>query len=449
MSLKAQTLQAQIQFGLIELPRPLGDGLVLRTATLADVEPLAKFSGEVFGRDHFDENAAAFTREYITAHPAVGASNVFLVEDTVAHKIVSTMLLIPQTWSYAGIPFAVGRPEMVASDPNYRRRGLVREQFDTLHALSAAMGHQLQGITGIPYFYRQFGYEYALDLSGGKLLTFDAIPGLKAGEPEPYRLRAMTYDDLAFAQSLYARDCARSLVACPRTDAYWRYLLDVSPDSYCKCPFNIIENAEGRAVGYVVTTRELGMNAWYGTFEFAVIEGQSMRAVMPTVLRAMKVMALDEGKKQNKEIKGLYLNLGRAHPAYDAMPELPTRMRSVYGWYIRVTDVPAFIHHVAPALETNLQQSAFAGHTGEIKINEYRGGMRLILDKGSVRAETWQPIEHEADAGFPPRVFLQLLFGRHSMTELREVYPDAWAKDDAWFLLDALFPKRGSFVIPV
>ena len=460
MSLKSQTLQAQIKFGLIELPRDLGDGLILRTATLADVEPLAQFSGQVFGRDHFDEIAAMFTREYVTAHPAVGASNVFIVEDTRAasRKIVSTMLLIPQTWTYAGLPFGVGRPEMVATDPAYRRRGLVREQFDMVHALSAALGHSAQGITGIPYFYRQFGYEYALDLGGGKLLTFDAIPTLKVedsanssgkNEMEAYRLRTMTYDDLPFALALYARDSARSLVACPRTEAYWRYLLDVSPDSYVKCPYNIIENAAGRAVGYIATTRELGMNEWYGTFEFAVIEGQSLRAVLPSVLRALKAMALDESKKQNKPIKGIYLNLGRAHPVYEAMPELPTRSRSVYGWYIRVADVPGFINQIAPALEANLQQSAFAGHTGEIKINEYRDGMRVILDQGRVRTEGWQPIEHEADAGFPPRVFLQLLFGRHSMAELREVYPDAWAKDEAWFLLDALFPKRNSFVVPV
>jgi hypothetical protein len=258
----------------------------------------------------------------------------------------------------------------------------------------------------------------------------------------------MTYADLPFALALYARDSARSLIACPRTETHWRYLLDVSPDSYVKCPHNIIENAAGRAVGYIATTRELGMNEWYGTFEFAVIEGQSLRAVLPSVLRALKAMALDESQKQNKPVKGIYLNLGRTHPAYEAMPELAARTRQPYGWYIRVVDVPGFINHIAPALEANLQQSAFAGHTGEIKINEYRDGMRVILDQGRVRAEAWQPIEHEADAGFPPRVFLQLLFGRHAMMELREVYPDAWAKDDAWFLLDALFPKRNSFVVP-
>jgi ribosomal protein S18 acetylase RimI-like enzyme len=448
-SLKVGLPEMKVALAHTQLPRALGDGLILRTAMPDDTEPLAQFCGRVFGRDHFDEIAAEFSRAYITAHPAVGAANVLIVEDTRARKIVSTMLLIPQTWTYTGIPFGVGRVEMVATDPDYRRRGLVRAQFETLHAISAAMGHQVQAITGIPYFYRQFEYEYALDLGGGKLVTFDAIPALEKNATEPYRLRAMTYTDIAYAQALYTRTCARALIACPRAEADWRYLLDIAPDSMVKCPYHIIENADGRAVGYIATARELGMGAWYGAFEIALSEGQALRAVMPSILRALAAMAHEEGTKQNKEIKGIYLNLGRAHPAYDAIADLPARMRPPYAWYIRVADPSAFINHIAPALEANLARSIFAGHTGEIKINEYRAGMRLVFEQGRVRAEPWQPLDHEADAGFPPRVVWQMLFGRHTLAELRDVLPDVWAKDETWFLLDALLPKQRSFVVAV
>ena len=43
--------------------------------------------------------------------------------------------VISQTWSYRGIPFDVGRPELVATDPAYRRRGLVRRQFQVIDEL--------------------------------------------------------------------------------------------------------------------------------------------------------------------------------------------------------------------------------------------------------------------------------------------------------------------------
>ena len=61
------------------------------------------------------------------------------------------MNLISQTWAYEGIPFEVGRPELVGTLPEYRNRGLVRAQFEEVHRWSAARGELVQGITGIPY----------------------------------------------------------------------------------------------------------------------------------------------------------------------------------------------------------------------------------------------------------------------------------------------------------
>ena len=46
------------------LPRDVGDGLVLRFATPADVEALAQFNGHIHGSerpDHFDPMVAAWT----------------------------------------------------------------------------------------------------------------------------------------------------------------------------------------------------------------------------------------------------------------------------------------------------------------------------------------------------------------------------------------------------
>jgi GNAT superfamily N-acetyltransferase len=205
--------------------RELGDGLIMRLARVEDTEEMGQFMGRVFGGDRFDEQAVVWIRSVMTeSHPIIGPSNFTLVQDTRAGKIVSAMCLIPQTWTYAGIPFGVGRPEAVATDPAYRRRGLIRAQFEIHHAKSAALGHLVQAITGVPWYYRQFGYEYALELDGGPTLSLATIPGLNEGESEPYRLRPMTADDLPLAKRLYERECARWLVVCPRSDEVWQYV---------------------------------------------------------------------------------------------------------------------------------------------------------------------------------------------------------------------------------
>ncbi len=452
MSLKSPTLKQQIELMQFALPRDLGDGLVMRVATPDDAEPLAQFNGHTFGRERFDELLAAYTRHYASdAHPIIGAANTLIVEDTRAQKIVSTMCLIPQTWTYAGIPFPVGRPEVVATDPEYRKRGLVREQFKTLHALSDAMGHLVQGITGIPWYYRQFEYEFALDLSGGRLCYFSNVPALKENETESYRLRAMTSDDIPFAAPLYDRASARSLVACPRPASLWRYFLDDSPLARAyRLPFQIIETLDGRAVGYV----DCGHDIWQDAVvvgEIAAAEGQSLRALMPTVLRWMKAHGEAESARQNKPANAIYFALGREHPVFDAIPDLLPKTRLPYGWYIRVPDVPRFIRHIAPALDARLARSTMTGYTGELKISEYRRGFKIVFENGKItNAEAWQPtVDERGDCGFPPLVFLQLLFGRAAIMELRTFYPDVWANDEPTVLLDALFPKHASCVCAV
>lgn len=452
MSLKSPTLETPFKLAHLNLPRDLGDGLVLRLATVDDTEPLAQFTGRVFGREQFDELAATYTRDTMRpTHPVIGPGNTLIVEDTRAQKIASSTILIPQTWTYAGIPFGVGRPEMVATDPAYRRRGLVRVQFDVLHALSDALGHLAQSITGIPWYYRQFGYEYALDLSGGRTAYFSNIPALKENETEPYRLREMTCADIPFVAVLYERDCARSLVTCPRPEWLWRYLLDADPTHRAwRIPAQIIETPAGRAVGYVQPTRDIWMDASV-VDEFAVSEGQSVRAVLPSVLRWLKPHAETEASRQKKLVTGITFAFGREHPVFDAAPDLLPKVRPPYGWYIRVPDVPRLLRAIAPALEMRLARSVVAGFSGELKISEYRSGYKLGFENGKLgNVETWQPTPEESgDCSFPPLVFLQLLFGAKSLSELRAQFPDVWAKDEPAVLVNALFPKMYSCVVPV
>jgi hypothetical protein len=114
-----------------------------------------------------------------------------------------------------------------------------------------------------------------------------------------------------------------------------------------------------------------------------------------------------------------------------------------------VADVPGFLCHIGPVLEQRLAGSPLTGHNGELKIDLYRGGLRLQFDQGKlIAAEPWREAAYgeEAKAGCPPLVFLQLLFGHRSLAELRNSYPDVWTNDDATLLVNTLFPKQPSWV---
>src|SRR5512140_3449747 len=180
------------------LSKDIGAGLILRRSSPQDAEALAAFCADIHSDDPTtpDRLIGAWTRDLLThPHPRFHPDDFTVVEEAATGRIVSTLNLIPQTWTFDGIPFEVGRPELVGTAPEYRNRGLVRLQFEEIHRWSEARGDLLQGITGIPYYYRLFGYEMVLDLDGAHSGFSIHVPQLEAGRDEPCRFRPATEGD--------------------------------------------------------------------------------------------------------------------------------------------------------------------------------------------------------------------------------------------------------------
>ncbi len=184
-------------------------------------------------------------------HPTTGAGDFLLVEDTRRGVIASSLCLIAQRWSYAGVPFGVGRPEMVGTLPEYRRRGLVRAQFALLHAWSAARGEMALMIGGIPWYYRQFGYEMALELDAGRFCAPSDVPDYAGETHEPYRIRPATEADIPFLARAYDFGMGRGRIAVVRDPSQWRYeLVGHSPSSDMRFDLFVIERTDGVPVGF-------------------------------------------------------------------------------------------------------------------------------------------------------------------------------------------------------
>jgi Acetyltransferase (GNAT) domain len=441
---------------LLELPRDLGNGLALRRSTLADAEPLADFNKMIFREPPAtepDEFVAAWTRDLLSgSHPTFGADDYTIVEESASGRIVSAMCLISQTWTYDGIPFGVGRPETVGTEPAYRKRGLVRAQFEVIHAISAARGEMMQAITGIPFYYRQFGYEMAMGLGGGRQGNAADVPKLKDGEIEPFRLRPVVEADLPFVLELDAHAARRNLVYCSRDESLWRYeLWGKSEKNGDRLDWFIVETAVGAAVGLLGSAitmwgTRLGINY------FELKPGVSWLQVAPSVLREVKTLGEALAARESKTLADLYFCLGEDHPICRVTSTRLPEVRRVYAWYLRVPDLLGFLRHITPVLERRLAGSVAAGHTGELKLNFYRNGMRLAFEAGRLAAiEPWEPAHaDDGSAGFPGQTFLQLIFGYRSLDTLRNAFPDCRCDgDDARILLEALFPKQRSVFWPV
>ena len=436
------------------LPRDLGDGLTLRWATPDDAETVAQFNLAMHSEPPGEETFLYhWTHDLMRGdHPTTKASDFTVVTDTDG-RIISSLNLISQTWAYGGIPFAVGRPELVATLPEYRRRGLVREQMALIHQKSAARGELVQAITGIPWYYRQFGYEMGLDLGGGRQL-FWARPGNdEKVETEPYQVRPATADDIPVLQELYTAHLGRSLIARLRTPELWRYeMFGSNPESLWTLKLKMVLTPDDEVVGYV---NYEPFGTAIAIAELGVRPGHSWRSVGRFLVRYLREEAavLNATRAADKQLTNLSFNLGQAHTVYEALdPDLEKQTRP-YAWYVRVPDIPAFLRYIAPALERQLAGSVMAGHTGTCKINLYRSRFMMVWENGRLTEVTdgyeYERLE-EGDARFPDLTFLQLLFGFRSFEELMVAFVDCYPSDNTTrVLLRVLFPKRPSHVIPL
>jgi hypothetical protein len=436
--------------------RDLGDGLILRRSSAEDADALADFCARIHseaGYDQPDRYIAAWTRDLLTRpHPTFNPDDFTVVEKVSTKRIISTMNILSQTWSYEGIKFGVGRYELVGTLPEFRNRGLIRLQFDEMHKWSLERGETVQAITGIPFYYRQFGYEMAIDLDGRRLGHEAHVPKLKDGESEKYHVRVATEADLPFIAEMYEELRKRYMIVCERTPKLFLYDLSRQDIDGAFSLTRVIEDNTGGLVG-VLKHLSFVNSGNLAAHYYELKLGTSWLDVTPSVIRYLWQTGQEFAKREGKTFTSFCFALGEQHPVYEALKDRMPDVRGSYAWYVRVPDLPGFLSHIKPVLEKRLAESVARDYSREIKISFYRNGLRLVIDHGKITTlESWKPglYPHHGDIAFPNLTFLQMVFGYRTYEELNYAFPDCWCDvEDARVVINALFPKKTSTIYPI
>ena len=146
------------------------------------------------------------------------------------------------------------------------------------------------------------------------------------------------------------------------------------------------------------------------------------------------------------------------HPVFKVAGYRLWRRREAYAWYLRVPDLKGFLRLITPVLEKRLSESYCSGFSGALNLNFYSDGLQMVFEKGRlVKVDDWQSTPDNLDtAAFPGLSFLQLVFGRRNMEELRHAFPDCYVAEDYTPgtgdfspVLEALFPRQNSNVFAI
>ncbi len=443
----------------------LGGGLIMRSAVRADADALADFCAKTFVHEESGTEAywiANWIRDLVEKpHPTLDLDDVIIVEDVINGRFASTTTYLTQTWSYDGIEFEIGRPEIVGTASEYRDRGLIRKQFDVMHRWADARGHLVQVVLGIPSYYRQFGYEYALPAEGGRYTPVASFP--KWGEEDrKFQLRDATEHDVPFMTRVLTESADRSMVSPVfREDEVRYFTFDRTPRSAVCHKTAILCQKDGDGVGEPVGVLMYAMVIEIDEgiiLRLEISEPRHWREALPALLKEFRSMAEEASKGHHdaeREIKSIRLDMQPDHPAFifddGALGQPPERQ---YGWYVRVPDVAAFLRKISPTLELRIEDSLHAGFTGDLVLRFDRDTVKVTFEDGRITGVVSHSGAHRnasssgwrtATMRFPGTSFLPILFGMRSVGEtlLAHTDADAGSKSDR-HLLETLFPKRSS-----
>jgi hypothetical protein len=323
--------------------------------------------------------------------------------------------------------------EMVRTHPGYRRRGLIRAQVNRYHQMLLERGSDLSVINGIPYYYRQYGYAYAIDYKVMVSIPVWRIPDPHNGQQRTYRLRGAKLEDVPVLARLHEESTASLQFHDLRELDYWRFLLQ-----WMQYPVRVVEDAhDGQVLGYFC------LREWPDSQPMTVVESGIIS--LDVGLAALQQLKFDSDHE-------VQLSLPETNILLQIARSLGSATMSAYQWLLRIPDLAQFLSRIGPVLERRLLSSALTGFTGDIRINLFREALMLHFTQGKltkVDAVGFVDASVGADGGdlcIPPAAFIRLVFGYRGLDELRDAWPDIVVKAGSRHLIDVLFPRMTSFL---
>lgn len=414
--------------------------LQVRPATPDDRAALADFNARTHGAllGNASRPFEAWSLDLTSnKHPRADIDNFLIVPDA-RGGILAALCMIPQTWTYGDCEISVGRIELVGTDPKRRGQGMVRRLMKEVESQAQAQEIDLLCLTGLPGFYRQFGYEYALPFAfGNRLLAPEAT------EPRPTltvrSARLADAEEISRLANRAGRRRGRISVLRQPADVAWE-IDGQSRESQIRLELAVGVDRAGRIEGVIgYLPRLIDGDLWVGVLE-ADPERSAHASFFDAALHYLRARQAELGARNIL----LQLWAGPTHPIDRWAP--PGRLGA--AWYLRVLDLPSFLNKVSPAVSAQLR------HMGDpdaqrVYIDLFTSGFTLDVSEGRVKAVP-ERLAGAHTVTFPGQTFLQLLFGARSLTELEDSYPDCRASHaTAAAMLDRLFPRAPAFVWPI
>jgi hypothetical protein len=339
----------------------------------------------------------------------------FLIVE-IGGELVAICVVMSATLELGAHAIAFVQPEFVTTDVRYRRRGFVRAMFSVIHDAAAHAGVALSLVHGIEYFYRQFGYSYAIREPIEHVLT-------EFGDPntEGYLCRLAELSDLNGMDALQASVQRHVDLRLASTEERWSWLLAVSH------------------------------------YELVVVERNGRLEAMARVYADEVGIDLSEIAARSVPAADALLSFVRErHPgrtitvpdrAGGGAPFLDRRSMAQLGrgaYYLCATTLDLLLRALVPIFNDRLARSSFAESTMTSSLSLYVTAFELVIENGSI-VDVREVAAGDGPPGpdicaIPPDRLVDAVFGDLGAIGMEKRHPDVLLGDQR-LLMRTLFPS--------
>ncbi len=367
-----------------------------------------------------DEGVDVLGKRLYDNHPEMTARSFYALWD--GYTMVATLNIIPQTWSIGGVPLRMAEMGLVATHPSYRGRGLQRRLNAEFDKQTKVEGYHLAGLEGIPYFYRQFGFEYAVPLDENATIPLAKLP----------------YEGSTLFSPLLQSEIPQAMK-----------LLENMQKQYAVHSIRSFREWE--------TQEKTGWVGEHNSTTYALKERGMLKAYIRVETKDKEILLHEHAgidPKASPRVAAFLRRLGEEKGATDLVSResysepfskyllrLGASRRAAYAWQMKVVDHKWTLETLAPVFEERIETSPLKGYTGSIPFNFYKVAVTLSFKDGKFTRAVEVPAEQKGDVLINPRIFPKLLLAYRSLDELIAEYPDVRIKSEYIPIINTLFPK--------
>lgn len=375
-----------------------------------------------------EENVDKIAIRLMNTIPNFNYKNIYTIKKE--NQIIASLTLIPQKWSFGGIPIKVAEMGLVATLPQYRNLGLQRILNKKYDETLIKENYDLSVIEGIPYFYRQFGYEYTIPLDSEINIPLKFLPDTNS----QYSIKKIELIDIPKIIKLNDITKEKFFINSIRSNEVWK------------------------------KQEENGWQADWPFKTYLLLEKGIIKAYLRAEIVNNKLVLIEISNTKSNEsrnICGFLKKIGLENNVDELVCRINHheffsnylvknggKKNKPYAWQVKVVNYFNFFKKIIPILNNRLYTSSYNFLESELKINFFKNSIILNFFNGQINDVKEDKGIKRSEIQFNPIVFPKILFGCASHKELTQNYPDISINSKYQELIKTLFPKFKSNIYP-